>query len=309
MSGDWLPGLRVGHAEDADGCTGCTVLLGPFRGVAVPFGPATATRELRTMRHDHLVDAADAVLLTGGSAFGLAAADGVVRWLAERGAGYDTGLARVPIVPAAAIYDLGTGDARHWPDAALGRAACEAATTERPASGRTGAGAGATVGKLLGRDAAARGGTGTARAALGEYTVVALVVVNAYGDIIGSDGAVLAGPRIAGGRFLDSAAALRDPGTAARFPGTTPAASTTLAVVATDAPVGRHRLGAIAAMAAAGMARRIRPVFSPFDGDLIFSLSTAAGTPSVSPPLLVSLGSVAADLVADAVLDAVASRS
>jgi L-aminopeptidase/D-esterase-like protein len=305
VSGDWLSGLRVGHASDADGCTGCTVLLGPFRGVVMPLGAATATRELHTLRHDHLVESADALLLTGGSAFGLAAADGVVRWLAERGEGFATGPARVPIVPAAAIFDLGIGDPDHRPDAALGRAACDAATAARPATGPVGAGTGATVGKLLGPDAASRGGTGTASAALGDHTVAALVVVNAYGDIIGADGRIVAGPRLAGGGFLDSAAALRDRGTATGFPGSTPAASTTLAVVATDAPVGRDRLGAVATMAAAGLARRIRPVFSPFDGDLIFAVSTAAATQNVPPSLLLSLGSLGADLVADAVLDAI----
>src|SRR5690606_1785712 len=142
-----VPGVRVGHATDREAATGCTVVLGPFRAACDVRGLATGTRELETLDPLHIAPRADAILLTGGSAFGLEAATGVVQWLEERGAGFDAGVARVPIVPAAVIFDLGVGKANRRPDAAMGRAACEAATDGPIEEGRVGAGTGATVGK------------------------------------------------------------------------------------------------------------------------------------------------------------------
>jgi L-aminopeptidase/D-esterase-like protein len=159
-----VPGLRVGHATDAEARTGCTVLLGPFRGASHTAGHATGSREIDPLSPLHVVPRIDALLLTGGSAFGLAAAEGVVQWLEERGIGYETGAARVPIVPAAVIYDLAVGRSDRRPDAAMGRAACDAASEAMPAEGAVGAGTGATAGKVLGRDNASRGGFGVAAA-------------------------------------------------------------------------------------------------------------------------------------------------
>jgi L-aminopeptidase/D-esterase-like protein len=175
-----VPGVRVGHAQDTTARTGCTVILGPFRAAVFVGGFATGTRELFVLDHNHLAPLADAILLTGGSAFGLAAADGVVGWLEEHGQGFDTGVARVPLVPAAVLFDLGFGAAHIRPDARMGRAACDAAGDEPVAEGAVGAGAGATVGKLLGPSGSMQGGIGSWAERRGDYTVAALVAVNAF---------------------------------------------------------------------------------------------------------------------------------
>ncbi len=300
-----VPGIRVGHATDRDARTGCTVVLGPFRAAADAPGGGTGTRELAAASPRHLVDRVDAILLTGGSAFGLAAADGVMEWLEEQGRGYDTGVARVPIVPAAVIFDLDTGDAHRRPDAAMGRAACEAAAdtgARPPAEGRVGAGTGASVGMRRPPLSADPGGVGTASVTGSGFTVGALAVVNALGDVLGTDGRILAGTRGPDGAFVDAA---RMAGGAAPTPGT----NTTLCVLATDAPVDRVALDALARAGSAGLARRIAPAHTPFDGDVVFAVSTAADTEPASPELILALSALAATAIGEAIERAVLAAS
>ncbi len=267
-----VTGIAVGHADDPVAATGCTVVIGPFAAAAHVHGFATGSRELDALSPFHLVPQCDALLLTGGSAFGLAAADGVVRWLEERGRGFATRAARVPIVPAAVLYDLAVGRADVRPDAAMGYAAATAASSAPVGEGRRGAGAGATVGKILGMDRAAPGGIGS-WADPGDPTVAALVAVNAFGDVVAADGRILAGPLTSEGRHLDTAAALREGVRPQGFePG--PGEHTTLAVVATDAGLSRRELGIVARQAAAAIPRRISPSGTLFDGDLVVALAT-----------------------------------
>src|SRR5688500_14048589 len=196
-----VPGIRVGHATHAGGETGSTVVLGPFRAACDVRGQATGTRELDALAPTHLVPRVDAILMTGGSAFGLAAADGVMKWVAEHGGGFETGGGRVPIVPAAVIFDLSGKNAT--PNAELGYAACEAATADPVKHGRVGAGAGATVGKMRGPAQAQRTGIGTHAMTIGPYTIGALVVVNAVGDVMDFEGRIIAGARDDHGAFID----------------------------------------------------------------------------------------------------------
>ncbi|HSL71900.1 MAG TPA: P1 family peptidase [Longimicrobiales bacterium] len=290
-----VPGLRVGHAQDETARTGCTVIVGPFRGAAYVCGFATGTRELGVLDPNHLAPRADALLLTGGSAFGLAAADGVMKWLEERGLGFDAGIARVPLVPAAVIFDLATGSADRRPDAAMGRAACEAASAAPVAEGAVGAGCGATVGKILGPQGAQPGGVGSWAVMLGTYTVAALAVVNAFGDVLRADGSIMAGAQSPDGSFVNAAELLRR-GLAtpdfARAQQMTPS-NTTLAAVATDAPLDRTELAALAHQSANALARRIAPVFTPFDGDIVFALSTANEPASIDAPARAALAAAA----------------
>ncbi|HSR42368.1 MAG TPA: P1 family peptidase, partial [Longimicrobiales bacterium] len=188
-----VPGIRVGHATVPGGGSGCTVILGPFRAAAEISGLATGTRELDALAPEHVVPRVDALVLSGGSAFGLSAAAGVMDWLAERGEGYETGVAPVPIVPAAVIFDLAEGRGRPGPRE--GRAACEAASAEPVPQGRVGAGSGALVGKIGGRGGASPGGLGSAALELDGWWVGALAVVNAVGDVLDGAGGILAGAR------------------------------------------------------------------------------------------------------------------
>ncbi len=284
-------GLRIGHATDAHARTGCTVLLGPFRGAVTLRGLATGTRELDALSPTHLVPAIDAVLLTGGSAFGLAAADGVMRWLERAGVGFDTGVARVPIVPAAVIFDLGAGDPSRRPDAAMGEAACEDAGTSGIEEGAVGAGTGATTGKLLGPARASRGGLGIHTIRSDGLALTGVAVVNALGDVRDASGAIIAGARDESGAFADGEAlvrsgALRDADVRQRPPGT----NTTLAAVVLDAPLTRAALQTISHVAANALARRITPVNTPFDGDVIFALTTSLETRELSAAELLGLG-------------------
>lgn len=283
-----VPGLQAGHAHDAAARTGCTVFLGPFRGAAEVCGFATGTRELDLLTPTHLVPRVDALLLTGGSAFGLAAADGVMRWLEERGRGFDTGVARVPLVPAAVIFDLAVGSAVRRPDAAMGYQACENASAAAVPEGQVGAGSGATVGKILGIAAADAGGVGSWAETSGGYAVAALAVVNAFGDVVGEDGAIVAGARNPSGEFANTMRLLAS----SRPHRSGDAFNTTLAVVATDAPLSRSALQALARQSANALSRRISPVFTAFDGDIVFALSTAveerALDPEESLPLVVA---------------------
>jgi L-aminopeptidase/D-esterase-like protein len=274
-----VPGIRVGHWSDAEARTGCTVVLLPDAGSVASVdvrGAAPGTRETDLLRPEDTVPRAHAVVLCGGSAFGLAAADGVMARLEERGVGTPTPAGRVPIVPAAVLFDLAVGSSTVRPDAAAGRAATLDAERGEPCgSGPLGAGAGATVGKLFGepRDA----GVGTASTTLPSGRVVgALVAVNAVGDVVDEDGAVLAGP----GTVVRVLA-----GAEARAPvhGT----NTTLAVVATDAALTKTQCHRLAEVAHDGFAQAIRPVHTPFDGDAVFAVSTGEGAPVDDAELLV----------------------
>jgi len=302
-----VPGIRVGHARSADGATGCTVVLGPFRGAVEIRGLATGTREMDALSPHHLVETVDAVLLTGGSAFGLAAADGVMSWLAERGRGFPTGVTPVPIVPAAVIFDLTPGGPR--PDATMGSGACDDATDDPVREGRVGAGSGATVGKLAGPAGAAPGGVGSWAVSVGAHRVGALAVVNALGDVRDAEGRIIAGARDPAGEVVDSMTLLASgkPGpSGGGLPGVTPGTNTTLAVVATDAPVSRTDLGRVARMAANAMARRITPVHTPFDGDVVMALSTHTDTAAAADPAwLTALGAAAQEALEEAIVRAV----
>lgn len=266
-----IEGVWVGHWSDPLGKTGCTVVLPPpgTVGSGEVRGGAPGTRETDLLRPGMLVHEVNAILLTGGSAFGLAAADGVVRWLEERGLGFDAGVARVPIVPAAVIFDLGVGDPGARPDAESGYAACEAAGTEME-EGQVGAGTGATVAKLHGPERAIPGGIGTAGTEEGGVSVAALAVVNAYGEIVDDDGTVVAG-----------ALAGEDEGSQPPFPA---APNTTIVVAATDAKLSRERAHLLAIAAHDGLARAIQPAHTMWDGDTVFTLATGR-TESPQPEL------------------------
>ncbi len=306
-----IPGFRVGHAEVPGGGSGCTVVLGPFRGAVEVRGLATGTRELDVLSPYHLVAGVDAVLLSGGSAFGLAAADGVMAWLEERGEGFDTGVARVPLVPGAVIFDLADGKPR--PGVLEGRQACEAASTTPVKEGRVGAGAGARVGKVLGTDASTPGGVGSIARSWGGHRVGALVVVNALGDVVARDGRGLAGARTDEGEFLDTDSALlegRNPAEfaqVARSPegggedGPRAGVNTTLVVVGTDLPLSRISLGRLARMASGALPRAISPVNTPFDGDVVFALSSGEDPVDLPPGELLGLGVLCRELVEEAI--------
>lgn len=302
-----VPGLRVGHWTSPQRPTGCTVLLceqGAVAGVDVR-GAAPGTRETDLLAPENTVERIHALLLSGGSAFGLDAAGGVMRWLAEHGHGLAVGRARVPIVPAAVIFDLWVGDdPRITPDAAAGYAACEAASGSAPAEGSVGAGAGATVGKLLGFERAMKGGIGSASLRVDDLVVGALVVVNAIGDIQDpADGRLVAGARGDDGRPLGVVQALRQgrplPG------GPLPGSATTLGIVATNAPLNKAGATKLAQIAHDGLARSINPVHSISDGDAIFALSTAAAGSTRAPADMRLLGLLAAEATALAVLHGV----
>ena len=288
-----VAGLRVGHVTNSDAATGCTVVLCPPEGAGAAcavLGGAPGTRETDVLAPGNLVERVHAVLLTGGSAFGLDAATGVVRYLERRGIGYAMPSARVPIVVGAVIYDLGVARADVRPGADDGEAAARAARRRNHACGSVGAGTGASVAKLAGRDLAVKGGLGTASERLADGTTVgALAVVNAVGDIIRpEDGAVLASPRSADGEWRDSLAILRE-----RRERQVPAmTSTTIAVVATDALLDRDALRRVALMAHAGIARTVRPSHTPADGDTVFALAT--GTQTGVAPDVMAIGAFAA---------------
>jgi len=300
-----VTGIAVGHAAAAGRPTGCTVVLCPQGAVAgvAQRGGAPGTRETDLLRPENSVQQVHAVLLTGGSAFGLDAAGGVMRWLEERGHGYEVGPARVPIVPAAVLFDLWLGDPRIRPGADTGYAACMAASPEAPAQGNAGAGLGATVGKLFGIPRAMKGGVGTASLRLGRFTVAALVAVNALGDVIDASGRVLAGARGDDGGMPtgSTAALLAGAGPAAMMAGM----ATTLGVVATDAQLTKAQASALAGLAHHGLSRAISPVTS-HDGDTLFTLAT--GTAGM-PGDVSALGALAAEVVARAIRNAVLAAS
>ncbi|MDQ3856820.1 MAG: P1 family peptidase [Chloroflexota bacterium] len=298
-------GIGVGHAQDRAVLTGCTVVLcedGAVAGVDVR-GGAPGTRETDLCRPGTLVEQVHAVLLTGGSAFGLDAATGVMRFLRERGVGFDTGVAKVPIVPAAVIFDLGIG-AAGWPDADMGYTACASVSTGEVARGCAGAGAGATVGKLLGYERAMKSGLGTASTRVGDATVGALVVVNALGDVVDPEtNEVVAGTRgLESGRRADVLALVT--GAPARLAGL--GLNTTIGVVATDAVLTDAQASHLASAAHDGLARTVRPAHTLHDGDTLFALATGKARSDKGPDML-ALAVAAVRVVERAVLDAVRS--
>lgn len=299
-----VPGLAVGHASDAEAATGCTVVLGPFRAAVDIRGLASGTRQLDSLSPGHLAGRVDALLLTGGSAYGLAAADGVAQWLEEQGLGLETDAGRVAIVPSAVIFDLGRGRSDRRPDAAMGRAACEVADRSTVAEGPVGVGTGASVGKLLGQAGAMPGGVGSQAMEVEGGVVAALVVVNAFGDVVDGRGEIIAGARDEAGGFVDTAAYLRENAAPRRFPAH-PGTNTTLAVVATDHPLGRVDLEAMARQAMNAVVRRTSPANTQFDGDLVFACSTAQRASERSPAELLRLGLCAERVLAEAIERAV----
>lgn len=295
-----VPGIKVGHFTDLEAATGCTVVLcegGAVGGVEVR-GAAPGTRETDLLRPLHLVQQAHAVLLAGGSAFGLDAATGVMRFLEERGYGFDTGAARVPIVPAAILFDLAIGDAAVRPDAEAGYRACLAASEGPVAEGNVGAGTGATVGKLLGLRYAMKGGLGTASQTIGKGIVVgSIVAVNALGDVVDPQtGSILAGARKpGGGGFLNSVERLKG-----GLPQTTPAfANTTIGVVATNARLSKEEANKLAQLACNGYAYAIRPT-TMLDGDTLFALSLGDERGDLS-----AIGAACAEVIAQAIVRAI----
>ena len=302
-----VPGLTVGHWTHLEAGTGCTVVLcppGTVGGVDVR-GSAPATRETDLLNPINIVEHVDAILLAGGSAYGLAAADGVMRWLEEHGRGFDTGVARVPIVPAAAIFDLPFIRADVRPDAVAGRAACDAATAGPVAQGNVGAGTGATVGKAAGFNLAMKSGLGSASFETpGGIVVAALAVVNAFGEIRDpATGQTVAGARQPGGGFLDTVqimASFREPTGNNQRQG----ANTALVVVATNATLTKSGATKVAQMAQDGLARAIRPAHTMYDGDTVFVLSAGDRPANIS-----LIGALAAEVTAQAVLNGVLSAT
>ena len=295
-----LAGISVGHHTLDGATTGCTVVLtgaGAVGAVDVR-GAAPGTRETDLLDPSNSVEHVHAIVLAGGSAFGLAAADGVMRFLAERNIGFETGAARVPIVPAAILYDLGVGDPAVRPTAACGYAAAESARADDIEEGSVGAGAGATVGKLGGPGRAMKGGIGTSLIEVpGGLQVAALIAVNAVGDVVDPDtGTIVAGARTEDGLgFADARILLRQPPAATAPDGE----NTTIGVVVTNAALSKAQLVVVARMAHDGLARAVRPAHTPADGDTIFALSTGTHAGAVT---LLRIGALAADATADAIV-------
>lgn len=297
-----VPGIRVGHDTNLEAATGCTVILcdTPAVGGVDVRGGAPATRETDVLRPMHMVEEVHAVVLTGGSAFGLDAASGVMRYLDERGQGFDAGVARVPIVPAAAIFDLGLGSATVRPDAESGYRACESATREGTPQGNVGAGTGATVGKMAGPAFMMKGGLGSASMQLNEETIIgALVVVNAAGDVIDPQTQqIIAGARNPLGGYLFAS----------------PMGNTTLAVVATNAALSKDEVNKVAQMAHNGLAQTLRPAHTMFDGDTVFALALGERAERQSDPdsaaiQTSTIGAAAASVLARAIVKAVRHAS
>ena len=297
-----VPGVLVGQAQDMDALTGCTVLVfpeGAVGGVDVG-GSASGTRELTPLHTLHVASHIHAITLAGGSAFGLDAAGGVMRALEEQGIGFQTRVARVPLVPAAIIYDLGIGSATRRPDTAMGYTACQAAAAADVEEGNAGAGVGATVGKMFGMTQAMQGGLGTASAQIeNNVWLGALVVCNAFGDVVESTtGTLLAGARQTpeSPLLIDTAEQLRQ----GKRPGASSGTNTTLGVVATNASLTKPEVEKLAQLAQHGLVRGLSPAHTLFDGDTVFAVST--GTHKAD---LTQLGLVAADLVATCLCRAV----
>jgi len=301
-----IPGFRIGHATDAEHHTGCTVVLCPEGtiGSADVRGPAPGSREIEVTNPSRPIEVIHAVLLTGGSAFGLAAADGVMRYLEEQGVGHWTPLARVPIVPAAVVYDLFLGGGKRRPDAAMGYAACLAASNAPAGEGNLGAGAGVTIGKWGGFEGMMKGGFGTAALSVelqeggaARLQVAAAAVTNCVGDVLHADGSVLAGARSPRGGWLVEQDPLR------RFPDRPPAAlgtNTTLMVIATNARLTKVQANRLAQRAHDGLAVAVRPAHTTHDGDTAFALASGG----VEAPFDL-VANAAAEMVAEAIRNSV----
>lgn len=296
-----IPGIRVGHVSDYQALTGCTAILceaGAVAGVDVR-GSASGTEEIETLDPLHVTEHIHGVLLGGGSAFGLEAASGVRRYLEKRGVGFETGAAKVPIVAAAILYDLGIGRADIRPTVAMGEAAATGATTDAVAEGAVGAGAGATVGKIFGMKQAMKSGIGSFTVTLpGGVLVASLVAVNAFGDVRDpATGKIVAGARqTPGSREFAGTDAQMMRGAAGGFA----RANTTLAVVATNARLTKVQAKKLAQMAGLGVARSIYPVNTMFDGDTTFALSHGDRRADIN-----ALGVAAGEAVSQAILRAV----
>lgn len=307
-----VPGIKVGHVQNETALTGCTVILcekGAMGGVDQR-GGAPGTRETDALRPMHLVDRVHGVLLAGGSAFGLDAACGVMRYLAERKAGFNAGVARVPIVPAAILFDLAIGRSDVFPDAEMGYQACLNASQAAPAQGNVGAGSGATVGKVLGMGQAMKSGVGTASIEIGAGVIVAaLIVVNAFGDVVDArTGQIIAGARTLQdgtikigdhGYFADTFAVMKTSvgRNALSF---SARQNTVIGVVATNAKLTKEEANFVAQMAHNGIALAIRPAHTLFDGDTIFALAVNQKRADVN-----IVGAFAAQVVAESILNAV----
>lgn len=293
-----VPGIRVGHAQNDGAKTGCTVIIpetGAVAGIDIR-GSAPGTREVEALKPVRLVPQIHAILLTGGSAFGLDASGGVQQFLEERDIGFDVGVTKVPIVPSAVIFDLSEGDPKIRPDKQMGYQAAVNASSEPPEEGRVGAGRGATVGKVLGHEYCMKGGIGTASEKIGDEVYLgALVVVNAFGDVVYPDsGKIIAGAKDAKqNTFLNSEKYLAE-NQVEPFEAPT---NTTLGVVATNAKLTKEEAIKVAQMAHDGLGRAIRPAHTPFDGDSIFCLSVGTAACNV-----MALGLVAAKLVSESIV-------
>jgi L-aminopeptidase/D-esterase-like protein len=301
-----VQGIKVGHFTESGRPTGCTVLIfekGATAGVDVR-GAAPGTRDTELLNPVNTVQQVQAILLSGGSAFGLRAADGVVRYLEEHGLGFRLGPATVPIVPAAILFDLGLGDWKIRPTAESGYKACQAATAGKVAEGNVGAGAGATVGKMFGMKSAMKSGVGTASLRVGNTGIVvgALVAVNAVGDVVDpKTGKIVAGARKPDGSgFLDSMAQIRQGHGVEIAAG----ANTTIGVVATNVAMTKTQATKVAQMAHDGLARSINPVHTGSDGDTIFAVATSAVSVRAEHT---AIGAIAAEVLEQAVLRAVMS--
>ena len=302
-----VQGISVGHFSDSRRPTGCTAVLcpqGAVGGVDVR-GAAPGTRETDLLHPSNLVQEVHGIMQAGGSAWGLDAATGAVRWLEEQGAGLNIGVGRIPLVPAAVLFDVMMGDMRIRPDAAAGYAACRNAGpdsgTGRPAEGSVGAGAGAVVGKVFGHERAMKGGIGTASFTVDGVTVGAIIACNALGDVFNPfNGELLAGARTADGLQLRGT---RDALLAGEEPRPILAGSnTTIGVVATDAAITKAQAHRLAVVAHDGLARAINPVHTMSDGDSLFALGTGRSGKS---PGMMTLSTLAAEAVAIATARAV----
>ncbi len=302
-----IAGIRVGHATDLDGGTGCTVLLfdEPAMGGIDIGGGYASLRQADSLRPGGRVNEVHGFLLTGGSAFGMDAASGCMAALEEDGIGFLASVARIPTIPTAVLFDLGFGMSDRRPDAEMGRRACEAARGGPVQEGNVGAGTGCTVAKRLGYDLAWKGGLGSYSAKVGPWTVGALAAVNALGDIydpyIGAPIAVARGPETGWRRPAAEAPVEGAPAKA----GTSglDGGNTTLVVVCTDAPFDRNQLCHLARMSHDGLARAIRPAHTPFDGDVVFTASTAPRDVMRADDLtLAEVGTVAIEVVAQAIV-------
>ncbi len=274
--------MAVGHASDDIGATGVTVVRCidmPFRAGCALLGRATGTRELDALSPRHLVDRVDAIVLTGGSAFGLDSAGGVMRWMEERGRGFPVGVGVVPIVPAAVVFDLSPcGSPTARPTALMAYEACDLARPNDITEGSVGAGTGTTVGKAAGVDRAMKGGVGLQIERVGELRVAALAVVNALGDVRDAQGRIIAGARGDGTDFVDLSRSLGSGSLPAESRFATGALhNTTLAVVMTNAAMSREELAQLAAASSVALGRRITPVGTSYDGDVVFATSPLTG--------------------------------